>query len=126
MDSRWDSVTYRATPPQCLPHQAYVQDMAKLCLVDIVPELVQEMSDRSKHKQQFDMEAMQHVADHMNLKPCEGAQFSQANSTALALTVNTHTTDRNQSLHSVISVQVQSDFGRAQEEFHSWPCACGS
>jgi hypothetical protein len=69
MDSRWYSATYRATPLQCLPHQACVQDMAKLCIVDIVPELLQEMSDRSKHKQQFNMEAMQKVADHMNLKP---------------------------------------------------------
>jgi hypothetical protein len=70
MDSIWDLVTYRATP--CLPHQAYIQDMAKLGLVDINPELLQEMNDRSKHKQQFNMEAMQKVADHMNLKPCEG------------------------------------------------------
>ncbi len=76
MDSRWDPVTYRATHPQCLPHQAYIQDMAKLGLVDIAPELLQDLSDRSKHKQQYDMEAMQCVADHMNLKPCEDAQFS--------------------------------------------------
>jgi hypothetical protein len=37
---------------------------------------------------------------------------------ALALTVNTHTTDRNQSLRSVTSMQVEVDLGRAQEEFH--------
>jgi hypothetical protein len=61
---------------------------------------------------------MQKVADHMNLKPCEGAQFSQVNSMALALTVNTHTTDGNQSLHSVTSMQVESDLGRAREKFH--------
>ncbi len=59
MDSSWDLATYRATPLQCLPHQAYVQDMAKLGVVDIAPELLQEMNDRSKHKQQFNMEAMQ-------------------------------------------------------------------
>ncbi len=37
---------------------------------------------------------------------------------ASALTVNTHTTNRNQLLCSVTSVQVQSDLGRVQEEFH--------
>jgi hypothetical protein len=92
--------------------------MAKLGLVDIAPELLQEMSDRSKHKQQFNMEAMQKVVDHMNLKPCEGAQFSQVKSMALALTGNTHTTDRNQSLCSITSMQVQSDLVRVWEEFH--------
>jgi hypothetical protein len=61
---------------------------------------------------------MQKVADHMNLKPCEDAQFSQVNSMALALTVNTHTTDGNQSLCSVTSMQVESDLGRAREGFH--------
>ncbi len=76
MDSSWDSVMYRATHLHGLPHQAYVQDMAKLGVVDIAPELLQEMSDRSKHKQQFNMEAMQKVADHMNLKLCEGAQLN--------------------------------------------------
>jgi hypothetical protein len=98
MDSRWDPVTYRATPLHCLPHQVYIQDMAKLGLVDIAPELLQEMSDHLKHKQQYDMEPMQHVADHMNLKQCEDAKFSQVYSMDLALTVNTHTTDGNQLL----------------------------
>jgi hypothetical protein len=37
---------------------------------------------------------------------------------ASALTVNTHTTDGNQSLRSVTSMQVESDLGRAREEFH--------
>jgi hypothetical protein len=54
----------------------------------------------------------------MNLKLCEGAQFSQVNSMALALTVNTHTTDGNQLLCSITSMQVQFDLGRAWEEFH--------
>jgi hypothetical protein len=36
----------------------------------------------------------------------------------LALTVNTHTTGRNQLLCSVTSTQVELDLGRAQEEFH--------
>ncbi len=115
MDSSWDSATYRATPLQCLPHQAYVQDMAKLGIVNIAPELLQEMSDQSKHKQQFNMEATQKVADHMNLKPCKGAQFSQVNSMSLALTVNTHTTDGNLSLCSINSMQVGLDLGRARE-----------
>ncbi len=118
IDSSWDLAMYRATPLQCLPHQAYVQDMANLGVVDIAPELLQEMSDQSKHKHQFNMEAMQKVADHMNLKPCEGAQFSQVNSMALALTVNTHTMDGNQSLCSVTSMQEELDFGRAREKFH--------
>jgi hypothetical protein len=73
MDSSWDWVTYRATPLQCHPHQAYVQDMAKLGIVGISLELLQKMSDQSKHKQQFNTEAVQKVADHMNLKLCEGA-----------------------------------------------------
>jgi hypothetical protein len=64
------------------------------------------------------MEAMQKVADHMNLKPCEGAQFSQVNSMASALMVNTHTTDGNQSLRSITSMQVESDLGWARKEFH--------
>jgi hypothetical protein len=92
--------------------------MAKLGVVDIAPELLQEMSDQSKHKQQFNMEAMQKVLDHMNLKPCKGAQFSWVNSMALALTINTHTTDGKQSLRSITSMQVESDLGRAWEEFH--------
>jgi hypothetical protein len=127
MDSSWDLVTYRATPLHCLPHQAYLQDRAKLSLVDIAPELLQEMSDHSKHKQQFDTEAMQKVADHMNLKLCEGAQFSQLNSMALALMVITHTIDGNQLRCSITSMQVQSGLGRAWEElFICWPCVCRS
>jgi hypothetical protein len=118
MDSSWDSATYRAIPLQCLPHQTYLQDMAKLGIVDIAPELLHEMSDQSKNRQQFNTEAMQKVADHMNLKLYEGAQFSQAKSMALALTVNTHTTDGNQSLRSITSMQVELDLGRAREEFH--------
>ncbi len=61
---------------------------------------------------------MQKVADHMNLKPCEGAQLSQVNAMAMALTVNTHTVDGNQSLRSITSMQVKSDLGRALEKFH--------
>jgi hypothetical protein len=118
MDSSWDLAMYRATPLWCLPHQAYLQDMAKLGVVDIAPKLLQDMSDQSKHQKQFNMEGMQKVADHMNLKPCEGAQFSQVNSMALALMVNTQTTDGNQSLRSVASMQVESDLGRACKEFH--------
>jgi hypothetical protein len=93
--------------------------MAKSGVFDIAPELLQEMSDQSKHKQQFNMEAMQKVADHMNLKLCEGARFSQVNSMALALIVNTHTMDGNQSLCSVKPAQVEPDSGRAQEKFHT-------
>jgi hypothetical protein len=69
IDSSWDLSMYRATPCQCLPHQAYIHDMAKLGIVDIALELLQEMSDRSRHKQNFNMEAMQKKANHMNLKP---------------------------------------------------------
>jgi hypothetical protein len=87
--------------------------MAKLGIVDIAPELLGEMRDQSKHKQQFNTEAMQKVVDHTNLKPCEGAQFSQVNSMASALMVNTHTMDGNQSFCSITSMQVESDLGRA-------------
>jgi hypothetical protein len=41
MDSSWDLATYRATPLQSLPCQAYLQDMAKLGVVDIALELLQ-------------------------------------------------------------------------------------
>jgi hypothetical protein len=92
--------------------------MAKLGVVDIALELLREMSDRSKHRQQFNTEAMQKVAVHMDLKPCEGAQFSQVNSMALALMVNTHTMDGNQSLRSITLMQVELDLGRARKEFH--------
>jgi hypothetical protein len=37
MDSSWDFVRYRASPCQCVPHQAYVHDMAKLGVVDAAP-----------------------------------------------------------------------------------------
>jgi hypothetical protein len=37
---------------------------------------------------------------------------------ALALMVNTHTTEGNQSLRSITSMQAESDLGRAREEFH--------
>jgi hypothetical protein len=76
------------------------------------------MSDQSKHKQQFNTETMQKVAGHMNLKPYEGAQFSQVNSIASALTVNTHTMDGNQSFRFITSMQVESDLVREWEEFH--------
>jgi hypothetical protein len=98
--------------------------MAKLGILDIAMELLQDMSDRSKHKQQFNMEAMQKVADHMNSKPCEGAHFSQVNSMALALRVNTHTTDGNQSLCSITSMQVELDLGRACKKFHMLAVHC--
>jgi hypothetical protein len=62
---------------------------------------------------------MQKVADHMNLTPCEGAQFTQVNSMALALTINNHTMDGNQSLCSVTSMQVLLDLSGAWEEFHT-------
>jgi hypothetical protein len=45
IDSSWNLATYSATPLQCLPHQAYIQDMAKLGIVDIDLDLLQEMSD---------------------------------------------------------------------------------
>ena len=38
---------------------------------------------------------------------------------ALDLTVNIHTTDGNQSLCSITSMQVESDLGRAREEVHT-------
>jgi hypothetical protein len=119
MDSSWDLAMYRATPLCCLPLQAYVQDIAILGVVDIALELLQEMSEQSKHKQQFNREAMQKVADHMNLKPCEDGQFSQVNSMASALMVNTRTMDGNQSLCSITSMQVELDLRRAWEKFHT-------
>jgi hypothetical protein len=38
---------------------------------------------------------------------------------ALDLTVNIHTTDGNQSLCSITSMQVEPDLGRAREEVHT-------
>jgi hypothetical protein len=104
------------------------KNMVKLGLIDIAPELLKEMSERSKHKQQFNTEAMQKVADHVNLKPCEGAQFSQVNSMASALMVNSHTTDGNQLLCSITLMQVQSHLDWVWEDFyklavHLWELA---
>jgi hypothetical protein len=45
---------------------------------------------------------------------------------ALALIFNTHTTDENQLLRSVPSMQVELDLGRAWMEFHMLAVVCGS
>ncbi len=118
LNAKWNSELFTATSLQSLPHQAYVQDMEKLGLIDIAPELLQEMNERSS-KKKYEMDAVQRVAEHMNLKPCKDAQFSQVNSMASVLTHNTHTTDGNESLRSVTSVQVEADLGRAREEYHT-------
>jgi hypothetical protein len=118
LDAKWDSGTFTATSLQSLPHQAYFQDMEKLGLVEIAPELLQEMNERST-KKKYETDAMQRVAEHMNLKPCDDAHFSQVNSAASALTHNSHTTNGNESLRSVTSVQIEADLSRARGEFHT-------
>jgi hypothetical protein len=118
LDAKWDAGTFTATSLQSLPHQAYFQDMEKLGLLEIAPELLQEMNERST-KKKYETDAMQRVAEHMNLKPCDDAHFSQVNSAASALTHNTHTTNGNESLRSVTSVQIEADLSRARGEFHT-------
>ncbi len=59
---------FKATSLQSLPHQAYVQDMEKLGLFEIAPELLQEMNERST-KKKYEMDAMQRVAEHMTSSP---------------------------------------------------------
>ena len=92
--------------------------LEKLGLLEIAPELLQEMNESSARKQ-YETDAMQGVAEHMNLKPCDDAHSSQVNSAASTLTHNTHTTNGNESLRLVTSVQIEVDLSRAQGEFHT-------
>ena len=118
LDAKWGASTFTATSLQSLPHQAYFQDMEKLGLLEIAPELLQEINERSTRKK-YEMDAMQRVTERMNLKPCDNAHFSQVNSVASALTHNTHTMNGNESLRLVTSVQIEADLGCARGEFHT-------
>jgi hypothetical protein len=70
--------------------------MEKLGLLNIASKLLQEMKERST-REKYETDAMQRVAEHMNLKPCDDPHFSQVNLAASSLTHNTHTSDGNES-----------------------------
>ncbi len=57
LNAKWDASTFTETSLQSLPHQAYFQDMEKLGLLEIAPELLQEMNERSTRKK-YETDAM--------------------------------------------------------------------
>jgi hypothetical protein len=117
-DAKWDDETYAASTLRSMANQSYDKDMEILGMVDIAPELLAEMKRGSSTKQHFDTEAMQRVADRMQLKePTDGENFSQIDSTASALSDNTHTTNGQDSTRSVTSETVQANLSKARVEF---------
>jgi hypothetical protein len=116
-DTAWDHERYAASTLQSIANQSYDKDMEVLGMVDIAPDLLAEMKMGSSKKQHFNTEAMQHVADHMQLKPTNDANFSQIDSTALALLDNTHTTNGQDSIHSMALEMVKANLSKACIEF---------
>jgi hypothetical protein len=117
-DSKWDPVTYSATTLQSILTPTYNKDMEALGAIDIMPELLAEMQQGSKHKQQFDTEAMQRVAEHIRFRPSDGADFLQVGSRALVLTETSNTTTGHESICSVTSEVVSANLMSARQEFH--------
>ena len=118
LDSKWDQTSYTATTLRSLSNRTYDKDMEMLGMVDIAPELLAEMKRGSNAKQQFDTEAMQHVAEQMQLKPTDGANFSTINSCASVLLVTSHTTNGQESMRSVTTKTVEANLSQACQEFH--------
>ncbi len=54
----------------------------------------------------------------MQLKPTNGANFSPIDSSASALSKNTHTTNRQEFVRSVTTKMVEANLSRAHQEFH--------
>jgi hypothetical protein len=117
-DSKWDPATYSATTLRSISTLTYDKDMEALGVVDISPELLAEMQQGSKRKQQFDTEAMQRVAEHMRFRPSDGADFLQVGSNASVLTETSHTTTGQDSICSVTSEVVSANLMSARQEFH--------
>ena len=117
-NSKWDPATYSATTLWSISTPTYDKDMEALGVVDIAPELLAEMQQGSKHKQQFDTEAMQRVAEHMRFHPSDGADFLQVGSGALVLTETSHTTTGQDFICLVTSEVVSANLMSARQEFH--------
>ena len=92
--------------------------MEALRVANIAPELLAEMQQGSKRKQQFDMEAIERVAEHMRFRPSDGADFLQVGSGALVLTETSHTTTGQDSISLITSEVVSANLMSARQEFH--------
>ncbi len=62
---------------------------------------------------------MEQVAGFMQIKPSDGADFSQIGSTASAILENTHGTKCQQSLQTVTSAEVESNLSHARQFFYT-------
>ena len=117
-DSKWDPATYSATTLRSISTLTYDKDMEALGVVDISPELLAEMQQGSKRKQQFDTEAMQRVAEHMHFRPLDGADFLQVGSGTSVLTETSHTTTGQDSIRLVTLEVVSANLMSVRQEFH--------
>jgi hypothetical protein len=106
-DARWNPTTYTAATLCSIANFFYDKDMEELGMLDIAPELLAEMRKGTDKRPYFDTKAMQQVAEHMQLKPTDDANFSAIDSNASALTKNTHTTNGQESIRSVTSKTVE-------------------
>ena len=84
----------------------------------IAPELLVEMKKGTEKRPYFDTKVMQQVANHMQLKPTDGANFSAIDSSASALSANTHITNGQEPIWSVTSKMVEANLSRACQELH--------
>ena len=109
LDSNWDQTRYTATTLRSLLNRTFDKDMEELGMVDIAPEVLEEMKQGSNAKQQFGTEAMQRVAEQMQVKPTDGANFSTIDSCASALLVTSHTTNGQESIRSVTTKTVEAN-----------------
>ena len=112
-DARWNSTAYTATTLHSIANISYDKEMEELGMVDITPELLTEMRKGTDKRPYFDTEAMQRVAEHKQLKPTDGTNFSALDSSALALSKNTHTTNGQKSIWSVTSKAVEVNLSLA-------------
>jgi hypothetical protein len=118
MDTRWNPMTYATTTLCSIANLSYDKDMEELGMVDIAPELLANMRKGTDKRPYFNTEAMQQVAEHMQLKPTDGANFSAIDSSASALFKNTHTTNGQESIWSITSKTVEVNLSWARQEFH--------
>jgi hypothetical protein len=116
-DAQWDQEIYAATMLRSITNQSYNRDMEQLGMVDIAPELLAEMMKGTNKRPYFDTKAMQQVAEHMQLKPTNGANFSVIDSSAFTLSENMHTTNRQDFIRSVTTKTVEVNLSRARQEF---------
>ncbi len=93
-DERCNPTTYSATTLPSIANLSYNKDMEELGAVDITPELLAEMMKKTDKWPYFETKAMQRLAERMQLKQTDGANFSVIDSSTLALSENTHTKNR--------------------------------